>query len=69
MRNYDGDILGIPEEEAQLLRRQDDEYLRSVHIVPIRPSLLTMQCQVGIQVMNYKLYVYFWPVIDLFLCS
>lgn len=40
--NYDADFLGIHEEEAELLRREDDDFLRNVHIVPIRPSLLTM---------------------------
>ena len=41
-RNCDAAFLGIHEEEAVLLRRQDEEYLRDVHIVPLRPSLLTM---------------------------
>ena len=41
-RNYDADFLGIHEEEAELLRQKDEEFLRRVHIVPIRPSVLTM---------------------------
>ena len=42
-RNYDADFLGINEEEAEELRGKDEEYLRTVQIVPIRPSLLTMK--------------------------
>ena len=42
-KNYDAEFCGINEEEAELLRKMDDEYLRNVHLVPIRPSLLTMQ--------------------------
>ena len=43
-RNYDADFCGINEEEVELLREMndDEDYLQSVHIVPIRPSLLTM---------------------------
>ena len=41
-RNYDADFCGIWKEEAQILREKDEEYLRSLHIVPVRPSVLTM---------------------------
>ena len=44
-QNYDAEFCGIHEEEAELLRGMDDEYLRNVQIVPIRPSLLTMRCK------------------------
>ena len=43
--NYDAEFCGISEEEAEELRTMDDEYLGNVHIVPIRPSLLTMQSE------------------------
>ena len=42
MLRYDANFLGIHEEEAEVLGQQDDDYLRSVHIVPLRPSLLTI---------------------------
>ena len=41
-RSYDADICGINAEEVELLWEKDEEYLKAVHIVPIRPSLLTM---------------------------
>ena len=41
-RNYDSDFCGIHEEEADLLRQEGKEYLERVHIVPIKPCLLTM---------------------------
>ena len=41
-RNYDADFCGIYEEEAEILREKDANYLRNVHIVPVRPSILTM---------------------------
>ena len=44
-RNFDADFLGLNPEEVEFLREQDDEYLRRVHVVPIRPSLLTMKCK------------------------
>ena len=40
--NYDPEFLGIHEQEAKLLGQKDEDFLRTVHIVPIRPSLLTM---------------------------
>ena len=40
--NYDAQFCGISEEEAELLREKDEEYLRAVNIVPIRPSVLTI---------------------------
>ena len=42
-QNFDAEFCGINEEEAELLRDMDDEFLKRVQIVPIRPSLLTMQ--------------------------
>ena len=42
-RNYDADFCGVHEEEAEMLRTADDDYLKAVHIVPTRPCLLTMQ--------------------------
>ena len=42
-RNYDADFCGIHEEEASQLRKMDENYIRAVHLVPIRPSLLTMK--------------------------
>ena len=44
-KRYDADFLGIHEEEVEFLRGQDEDYLRSVHIVPIRASLLTMSSE------------------------
>ena len=42
--NYDAEFIGVHEEEAKLLRKRttDNDYLRQVHIVPIKPCLLTM---------------------------
>ena len=40
--NYDAEFLGVHEDEVMLLRGQDEGYLRNVHIVPVRPSLLAM---------------------------
>ena len=40
--SYDSQFCGIFEEEAEWLRTRDEEYLKAVHIVPIRPSVLTM---------------------------
>ena len=42
-RNFDAEFCGVHKEEAKVLREMDQEYLRAVHIVPIRPSLLTMR--------------------------
>ena len=42
-RNFDADFCGIHELEAVELRKMDEEYLRAVQIVPVRPSLLTMK--------------------------
>ena len=39
-KNYDAEFCGIHKEEVELLREMDDEFLRTVQIVPIRPSLL-----------------------------
>ena len=41
-QNYDADFCGVYEDEAELLRTKDEDYLRAVHIVPVRPCLLTM---------------------------
>lgn len=41
-RNHDMDFCGIYEEEAEMLRHQDGVYLAKVHIVPVRPCLVTM---------------------------
>ena len=41
--NYDAEFCGIHDEEAELLRKMDNKYLRRVHIVPIRPSVVTMR--------------------------
>ena len=43
IKNNDAEICGVHEEEAENLRGMDDEFLRTVQIVPIRPSLLTME--------------------------
>ena len=40
--NYDSQFCGIFDEEVELLREKEEEYLKAVHIVPIRPSVLTM---------------------------
>ena len=41
-RYHDDDFCGINFEEAQALREQNEEIIKAVHIVPIRPCLLTM---------------------------
>ena len=48
-RNFDPDLgvryyLGRStfEQEVKTLRKMDQEYLRAMHIVPIRPCMLTM---------------------------
>ena len=46
-RCHDDDFCGINNEEAELLREQDEEFLKAVHIVPIRPCLLTMPSKSG----------------------
>ena len=40
--NFDAEFLGIHDEEVERLRQEDDETLEKIHIVPIRPSVLTM---------------------------
>ena len=40
--NYDAEVLGIFDDEVERLRQEDDETLVKMHIVPIRPSVLTM---------------------------
>lgn len=40
--NYENDFCGIDDEEMVLLREQDGAYLAEVHIVPVRPCLVTM---------------------------
>ena len=42
LRNYDADVIGITEAEAELLRDKDEEYLEKLQIVPVKPSLITM---------------------------
>ena len=54
-RSYDADLCGIHEEEAELLRKMNPEFLRNVRIVPIKPSLLTMPRKLQ----------YFWAYIRL----
>ena len=39
--NFDMDFLGIDPEEVDVLRELDDASLERMHIVPIRPSILT----------------------------
>ena len=41
-RNLDSDFLGIHPQEADLLRRYDDDDLEKLQVVPIKPSILTM---------------------------
>ena len=55
--NYDADFCGIHEEEVMRLEEKDKGFLRKVHIVPTKPSLLTMQsesspCFCEVQVSN-----------------
>ena len=42
VRSYDSDFCGINDEEAELLRGKDEEFLEAVHIVPTKPSLTLM---------------------------
>ena len=41
-RNFDAEFLGIYPEEIEMLRELDDESLEKMHIVPPRPSILTL---------------------------
>ena len=41
-RSYDADFCGIHAEEVELLMEMDENYLQTVHIVPIQPCLYTM---------------------------
>ena len=41
-RNHDAIFCGLHEEEVEFLKTQTDEYLQTVHIVPVRPSVTTM---------------------------
>ena len=45
LRNSDASFCGIHEEEAELLSQKDEDFLKKVHIVPIRNCILTMQGQ------------------------
>ena len=44
-QSFDSEICGIHAEEAKLLREMDEEDLKVVHNVPVRPCLLTMSCK------------------------
>ena len=39
--NFDAEFLGINSEEVDVLREQDESSLERMHIVPVRPSILT----------------------------
>ena len=41
--NFDAEFLGINSEELEILRQFDDDSLEKVNLVPIRPSVLTLQ--------------------------
>ena len=41
--NFDAEFLGMYPEEVDLLRELDDAALQTLHIVPVRPSILTMK--------------------------
>ena len=66
--NYDADLCGIYEREAEMLReRVDDDvgFLQNVHVVPIKPSVLTMSCKfwfVCVAVSQLALIQLFTPV-------
>ena len=40
--NYDADFLGIFEDEAEELRKEEVENLKNLHIVPIKPAITTL---------------------------
>ena len=42
--NCDADFCGIHQEEVKLLWTMEEEYLRTVQIVPVRPCISTMKC-------------------------
>ena len=42
IHSYDADFCGIHQEEVDMLAWEGREYLQNVHIVPIRPCILTM---------------------------
>ena len=50
--NYDADIIGISEEEVEILWRMEEKDLGQLQIVPIRPSLLTMSSKVEKNLQN-----------------
>ena len=53
--NYDADFLGIFEDEAKDLRMKDLKNVQNMHIVPIKPSILTAKSKRLASVM-YKLH-------------
>ena len=50
--NYDTEFLGIYSEEVQILREMDEEFLEQLHLVPIRPSVLTRSGKTPAQVQS-----------------
>ena len=52
--NFDAEFLGIEEEEVERLRDEchDDEALQHMHVVPIKPSILTMRRKKDIRVIE-----------------
>ena len=45
--NYDAEFCGINQEEVELLWSMDDDYLKNVHIVPVRPGVTTMPSELN----------------------
>ena len=41
-RNYDDELCGTNEEEAERLRRMNIEFLQNAQILPVKPSLVSM---------------------------
>ena len=48
LRNCDAEFCGINQEEVELLKSVDEEHLRDVYIVPVRPCVTTMSSKLDV---------------------
>ena len=53
--NWDAEFCGINQEEVELLRGKEEEYLRNLHIVPVRPCVSTMKSKEQREVLAHHL--------------
>ena len=47
--NFDAEFLGLNPAEIEVLRELDDASLQTLHVAPVRPSVLTMQSKSSLQ--------------------